>query len=96
MSKASGKSVKCMTPIPSPDTDKPKHKITRLDIVNDGGAVVQTYNPTPAFSITWKPTIKNAANKYFFLRVWNAGGGDASGANPTNPVAWLAPVWTGR
>ena len=82
--------------ISDPDTDKPKHKITKIDIVKDGGAVVQTYNPTPAHSVTWKPTIKDDTSKYFFVRVWNAGGGDASGANPAKPVAWLAPVWTGR
>jgi hypothetical protein len=33
---------------------------------------------------------------YFFVRVWNAGGGDAPKANPDHPVAWLAPIWTGR
>ncbi len=82
--------------INDPDTDKPKHRITRIDIVKDGGAVVQTYNPAPAYSVAWKPAITDATNKYFFVRVWNAGGGDASGANPAKPVAWLAPVWTGR
>ena len=82
--------------ISDPDTDKPQDKITKIDIVKDGGAVVQAYSPTPAYSVTWSPTIKDATNKYFFVRVWNAGGGDAAGGNPANPVAWLAPVWTGR
>jgi hypothetical protein len=45
---------------------------------------------------TWRPTISDATNKFFFVRVWNAGGGDAPSANPAQPVAWLAPVWTGR
>ena len=82
--------------ISDPDTDKPKDKITKIDIVQDSGAVVQVFKPTPAHSVTWSPTISNATNKFFFVRVWNAGGGDAPGANPANPVAWLAPVWTGR
>lgn len=82
--------------INDPDTNNPKDKITKIDIVKDGGVVVQTYIPTPAYSVHWSPTIHDSENKYFFVRVWNAGGGDASGASPDSTVAWLAPVWTGR
>jgi hypothetical protein len=82
--------------ISDPDMDNPKDKITKVDIVQDGGTVAQTYSPTPAFSVRWSPTINDSTNRYFFVRVWNAGGGDAPGANPAKPVAWLAPVWTGR
>jgi len=82
--------------ISDPDTKNPNDKITRIDIVKDGGAVVQTYSPAPAWSVTWKPTIQDPTARYFFVRVWNAGGGDAPGADPARPVAWLAPVWTGR
>ena len=32
----------------------------------------------------------------WLVRVWNAGGGDAPGADPAKPVAWLAPVWIDR
>jgi hypothetical protein len=78
------------------DTDQPKDKITKIDIVKDGGAVVQVYMPTPAYSVRWRPTIRDATNKFFFVRVWNAGDGDAAGARSADPVAWLAPVWTGR
>jgi hypothetical protein len=79
-----------------PDTDKPGDKITKIDIVKDGGAVVQTYSPTPSHSVTWSPTIEDAASKYFFVRVWHAGGGDVADGDPAQPIAWLAPVWTGR
>jgi hypothetical protein len=82
--------------VEDPDKDKPNDKVTRIDIVKDGGVVVQTYTPTPGYSIQWSPTINDSTNKFFFVRVWNAGGGDAPGANPSKPVAWLAPVWTGR
>ncbi|HWQ93306.1 MAG TPA: hypothetical protein VN673_16650 [Clostridia bacterium] len=82
--------------ISDPDTSHPEDKITKIDIVKDGGAVVQVYNPTPAYSVSWKPTIHDATNRFFFVRVWNAGGGDAAGGKPANPVAWLAPTWTGR
>ncbi len=82
--------------IRDPDTSKPGDMITRIDIVKDDGAVVQEYNPTPAHSVTWTPTVHDAANRFFFVRVWNAGGGDAAGGDPKKPVAWLAPVWTGR
>ena len=74
----------------------PDDKITKLDIVKDGGQVAEVYNPAPASSIHWTPEIKDSASKYFFVRVWTGRGGDAPGADPSKPVAWLAPVWTGR
>lgn len=82
--------------INDPDTNNPKDKITKIDIVKDGGAVIQTYTPDPAYSIDWNPAVVDSTSKFFFVRIWNAGGGDAPGADPTQPVAWLAPVWTGR
>lgn len=83
--------------ISDPDTGNPKDKITKIDIVKDHGEVIQTYTPdTPDYSVRWKPTIADTTSKYFFVRVWNAGGGDAPGADPAKPIAWLAPVWTGR
>jgi len=82
--------------ISDPDTTSARDKITKIDIVKDGGAVVQTYSPTPGYSLRWSPTIDDSAARYFFLRVWTSGGGDAPGADPANPVAWSAPVWTGR
>jgi len=82
--------------ISDPDIGKPEDRITGIDIVKDGGKVVQVYNAPPAHSVTWSPTIKDAASRFFFVRVWNAGRGDAAAGNPPKPVAWLAPVWTGR
>lgn len=83
--------------ISDPDTANPKNKITKLDIVKDGGVVAESFTvPAPGYSVTWTPTIRDATSKYFFVRVWNAGGGDAPKADPDKPVAWLAPVWTGR
>jgi hypothetical protein len=82
--------------ITDPDTASPNAKITRIDIVKDGGVVVQTHAPTPANSVRWTPEIHDSTARYYFVRVWNASGGDAPGADPANPVAWLAPVWTGR
>jgi len=74
----------------------PKDRITKVDIVRDAGAVVQTYSHAPDNSVHWTPTITDSSGKYFFVRVWTASGGDAPGADPANPVAWLAPVWIGR
>jgi hypothetical protein len=83
--------------ISDPDTNEPKDKITKIEIVKDHGEVAQTYVPdTPDYKITWAPTITDATSTYFYIRVWNAGGGDAPGGTPNKPVAWLAPVWTGR
>ena len=83
--------------ISDPDTDQPADKITKIEIVKDHGAVVQDYIPDqPGYSVRWSPTITDATSKYFYIRVWNAGGGDAPGGSPDKPIAWLAPVWTGR
>ncbi|MGZ4987547.1 MAG: hypothetical protein ACXWBP_05870, partial [Limisphaerales bacterium] len=79
-----------------PDTTRAKDKITKVDIVKDGGKVVESFSPEPAFSVHWSPTIRDANAHYFFVRVWSAGGGDVPQPKPNDPVAWLAPVWTGR
>lgn len=83
--------------INDPDTNNPGNKITKIDIVKDGGEVVQTYDvPIPDYSVQWSPTINDASNKYFFVRIWNACGGEAPKSDPQKPMTWLAPVWTGR
>jgi len=83
--------------IKDPDTANPNDKIVKIDIVKDGGAIAETYVvPEPAYAVAWSPTIHDETSKYFFVRVWNAGGGDAPGADSAKPIAWLAPVWTGR
>src|SRR5262249_50654553 len=74
-----------------------KDKITKVDIIKDGGVVAGTYRPDPpSFSVRWKPTLTDATNKFFFLRVWNGRSGEAASGKAENPVAWLAPVWAGR
>lgn len=82
--------------VDDPDVTNPNNKITKIDIVSDSGVVIKTYSPEPSYSVEWSPVIKNAGNKYFFVRVWNAGGGDAAGADPAKPIAWLAPVWISK
>lgn len=83
--------------VSDPDTTNPADKITKLDIVTDGGAVAETYTvPTPAYSVHWTPTLHSPTSHYFLVRVWNASGGQAPNSTPANPMAWLAPVWTGR
>jgi hypothetical protein len=82
--------------ISQPAPNNPKDRITKIDIVKDGGAVVATLAPGPAYAVRLAEIVTDPTAKYFFVRVWTAGGGDAPGADPANPVAWLAPVWTGR
>ncbi len=112
--------------ISDPDITDTTQKIIKIDIIKDGGEVVQSFTPTPAYSVKWSPTIKDATNKYFFVRVWSKGSSDTTGvetpvtseengenvetldtpkkkkpakvatAKVAKPIAWLAPVWTGR
>ena len=72
--------------------------ITKIEIMKNSGtgavvAASATFNST---SVTWNPTITDTTSTYFYVRVYNATGGDAGSANSANPVAWLAPIWTGR
>lgn len=83
--------------VSDPDDDEPKDKITKIEILKDGGAIAESYTPgEPLAHVEWKPTLQDEASKYFYIRIYNTGGGDAKDADPTKPVAWLAPVWTGR
>jgi hypothetical protein len=83
--------------ITDPDKDDPKEVITKIEIIKDHGQLAQTYTPpAPTHNLTWQPTLNDTTSKYFFLRIYNASGGNAPTANPQKPVAWLAPVWTGR
>ena len=83
--------------ISDPDTNNPNSKITKIDIVKDNGEVVKSYEvANPDYTVKWNPVIEDATNKYFFVRIYNAGGGDAPNADPQKAIAWLAPVWTGR
>jgi len=83
--------------IDSTGTADPKNKITKVDIVKDGGTVVQTYTPeTPDYTVHWSPEVRDDSSKYFFVRVWNDGGKRPASIDANAPVAWLAPVWTGR
>jgi hypothetical protein len=83
--------------IGDPDVTDPRDKITKVDIVRDHGEIAQSYSPTePGYDVTWTPTLIDTKSKYFFVRIWSAGGGDAPHADSTQPVAWLTPVWTGR
>jgi len=79
--------------IEDPDTNNPLDRITKIEILKDGGEVVKTYEPEPSFSVKWTPTIQAPDASYFFIRVWNAGGGDHADVDPKEAVAWLAPVW---
>jgi hypothetical protein len=82
--------------ISDPDTNDDADRITKIDIVKDNGQVVTTSRFKPSFSVNWRPVIHDTKNSYFFVRVWNAGGGDAPGGDADKPVAWLAPVWISR
>jgi hypothetical protein len=83
--------------VSDPDSNRPEDKITRIDIVRDNGEVAAEQVPPVAdYSVHWRPTLEDSKSTYFFVRVWNAGGGDAPKGEAKKPVAWLAPVWTGR
>lgn len=92
-----GSSYRFDIAVSDPDSGNPQEAITKLDIVKDGGVVVQEHAlATPSHTVRWQPVLEDAGAHYFFVRAWTVGGGEAPGADPSKPVAWLAPVWTGR
>lgn len=70
--------------VSDPDTGNAADRITKLQIVSEGGTVVQTAS-FGAHSVNWKPTVPANGRKYFFVRVFN---GERSIA-----IAEAAPVW---
>lgn len=77
-----------------PDTEKTSDRITKVEIVGEGGKIIKSYEPKAAQHISWKFTLKDFRSKYLFIKIWNEGGGDLKNADPSQPIAWLAPVWT--
>lgn len=74
--------------IDDPDTDDPAQRITRVDIVGaDDRVILSTPFAEPLHHVEWSTTFV-AIEKYYYLLVYNASS-DA-------PVAYSAPVWTGR
>src|SRR5260370_41413011 len=81
--------------VSDPDLANPNDRITKIDIVKDGGVVVQTYNPA-GYSIHWTPEIRDSTSKYFFVRIWNAGNHEWQPSDPSEQEVWQAPETAGR
>jgi hypothetical protein len=67
-----------------PDTGSSADRITKIQVIGRGGAVVATQTFS-AHSVTWAPTVNAGTNPYFFVRVFNG--------ERTAHTAVLAPVW---
>ena len=66
-------------------------KITKVEIVSNGGVVVATLNADSTV-VDWIVTFASSAGNYFYVRVTtmsNVTGGEG-------PTAWTAPVWVGK
>jgi hypothetical protein len=74
-----------------------KSKISKIEILKDGGVVAETHRADPpAYEVRWRPTLTDVTNKYYFVRLWSIGTEGVESAKAEKPIAWLAPVWTGR
>lgn len=85
--------------ITDPDRSVAEDKITKIEIIRDNGEIALVHEPTASHSVIWKPVLKDESSKYFFIRIYSNGGSDVSkdkASDPLKPIAWLAPVWTGR
>ena len=80
--------------IQDPDIGNSKNKIIKVDIVKDNGTIVKTFKPiVPKYSLRWNIKIEDDFASYFFVRIWNAGGGDAPDSDSSKPIVWLAPIF---
>jgi hypothetical protein len=82
--------------VSDPDTANPQAAITKIDIVKDGGVVVQAHTPSAGHTIHWMPVIEDATAKYFFVRLWTAGRRRIDGSRSGEADGLAGPVWTGR
>lgn len=76
--------------IVDPD-DTPSDFITKVEIISDGGRVVDALDVNAA-DVTWTVTIHDGHASYFYIRVSTASNIDGN----AGVTAWTAPVWTGR
>ncbi len=79
-----------MMHVVDPD-DTPSDFITKVEIVSDGGRVVDTLDVNAA-DVTWTVTIEDDHASYFYVRISTASNIDGN----AGVTAWTAPVWTGR
>lgn len=92
----SAKTYRFKININDPDINDASDKITKLDIITDSGKIAKTYTTKGEYTVTWNVSLPDEGSTYYFVRVWNAVGGDAKNADAKKPVAWLAPVWINR
>ena len=57
-----------------------------IEIVGSGSINAITSTTVNGTSKTWTPTLNDTTSKYFYVRVTRSGA----------PMAWTAPIWTGR
>jgi len=77
--------------IAASDPDGTSDRITSIEIVSDGGAVVAS-KAFSSPSVSWTVDLSSDRSRYYYVRITTAS--DPSGQPGT--TAWTAPVWTGR
>lgn len=78
-----------------PDTTDLPDRIVKIDIVGSGNKILKSYRPkNPRHEVFWEVSLKrDEVENYFFVRVWDDRSEAADSSEPSEPVAWLAPVW---
>jgi hypothetical protein len=74
--------------ISDPDTDDPTNRITKVEIVGEGGKVIAS-RQFDSHDVKWRTSLAAGAQPYYFVLVYNA-------ARESSPVAYAAPVWIAK
>jgi hypothetical protein len=77
--------------IAASDPDGTGDRITRIEIVSDGGAVVAS-KAFSSPSVTWTVDLSSDRSRYYYVRITTA----SDPSSQPGITAWTAPVWTGR
>lgn len=87
-----GSTSTCTAVVHIEDPDRvASDKITKVEIVSDGGAVVATLNADSTI-VDWTVTFNSAGLHYFYVRVTTLSPLNGS----PGVTAWTAPVWVGK
>ena len=70
--------------VSDPDTSAAADRITRIEIIGNGGAVLASKNFS-AHDVSWQPSVMTGSNTYMFIRIYSG--------ERTQHTAVAAPVW---
>ncbi len=81
--------------VKDPDSSDASDRISKIDIVTSGDRILKSFSTEdPKHEVHWKVSLEQIEVKnYLFVRVWGSHSEITNSSKPSEPIAWLAPVW---